>query len=221
MNRPRLMPLCLLLGALLPFSAAAGTHASGRGISEEISADLAEARREVREELAAARAELERENLSLGEGLHIGKSGRNGRGDDRPKAEITPAGDFLIDGKAVAIEAGQRRELLAYRGQVIAIAHAGIEIGERSAEAALRAVDRGLFGLLFSAMTGSLERRIEKEVYASLEPGLRQICGALPDLLESQQRLAASLPEFRPYATLEADDVDDCMDEIRREFAHR
>ena len=72
---------------------------------------------------------------------------------------------------------------------------------------------------MFSAMTGNLERKLEKTIKQSIGPGERQICRSLPSLLDSQQRLAASLPQFRPYATLEADDVKDCEQEVRREFA--
>jgi hypothetical protein len=32
----------------------------------------------------------------------------------------------------------------------------------------------------------------------------------MPDLLASQQKLAAAMPEFRPYATMTQKDVDDC-----------
>ena len=71
------------------------------------------------------------------------------------------------------------------------------------------------------AMTGSLERRVEKTVRETVEPGVRQICRSLPALMDSQQGLSASLPSFRPYATLEADDVEDCEREVRREFATR
>ena len=46
-----------------------------------------------------------------------------------------------------------------------------------------------------------------------------QICDSLPALMDSQQRLAVRLPQFRPYATLEADDVNDCADDMRSEFA--
>ena len=43
-----------------------------------------------------------------------------------------------------------------------------------------------------------------------------------PDTLPyALQRLSATLPAFRPYATLEADDVEDCENELRREFASR
>jgi hypothetical protein len=219
--RIRRCALPLVLAGLLPLAAhAAATQEDEGSISREISADMADARKEVRAELAAARKELETGNLDIRDSLHFGRNGKRAPSDPAlPKAEITPHGDFLLDGEEVAIDAGQRRELLAYRGQVIEVARAGIDIGEQAALIALDTVDRGLFSLMVSAMTGSLERRVEKTVKESLEPGVTRICRSLPSLLESQQRLAASLPEFRPYATLQADDVDDCEDEIRREFA--
>lgn len=221
-KRIRTTLLPLLLAALLPLGAQAAGH-GGDSIRDEISRDLAEARREVAAELAKTRTELKTGNLSLGDDLNFGKRSKHrgkGKGEaSRPKAEITPAGDFLVDGKPVAIDEHQRRELLAYRAQVIDIALAGIDIGERSAELALAEVDRGLFSLMFAAMTGSLERRLERTIKASIEPGVRQICRSLPGLMERQQKLAASLPEFRPYATLEADDAEECEEEVRREFA--
>ncbi|MBD9477586.1 hypothetical protein [Pseudoxanthomonas sp. PXM02] len=214
--------MSLLLAGALPLAAQAAAP-KDRSIDNEISADLAEARDEVRVELAKARRELETGNLEVGDSLHFSKSGRRARDKDPslPKAEITPAGDFLIDGKPVAINGRQRQELLVYRGQVIEIAKAGLDIGERSAQVALDAVDGGLFSLLVGAMTGSLERRIEKTVMQTVEPGVRQICRSLPALHESQQRLSASLPQFRPYATLEADDAENCEKDVRREFATR
>ncbi|KAF1697779.1 YggN family protein [Pseudoxanthomonas koreensis] len=216
-NRRALLP-ALLLACTLPIAAHAAKPAKG-GVEGEISSELAQARKEVSRELAAARAELENGNLELGNGMHFGKSRHRDDGKPLPKAEITPDGDFLIEGEAVAIDTAQRRELLAYRAQVIDIANAGIDIGERSAQLAIDAVDRGLFSLMFSAMTGSLERRIEKTVKEAIEPGLLQICDSLPALMDSQQRLATRLPQFRPYATLEADDVNDCADDMRSEFA--
>jgi hypothetical protein len=41
----------------------------------------------------------------------------------------------------------------------------------------------------------------------------------LPKVLESQQKLAASVPQFRPYASLERDDVEDCERDVLEEFA--
>lgn len=217
--RTRRSLLPLLLAGLLPLAAQA-TESTPGAIQQEISQELAQARREVRQELATARAELDSGNLDVGNSLRFGDSDDGKERDTLPKAEITPRGDFLIDGKAVAVNPGQRQELLAYRGQVIDIAKAGIDIGERSAQAAIDAVDRGLFSLMVSAMTGGLEKRLEKQIKATVEPGVLQICRTLPLLLASQQRLAGSLPEFRPYATLEAEDVDECEQDVRHEFAH-
>ena len=195
-------------------------HDTQSGINAGIRQELADARKEVRIDLAKAKRELDTENLSLGDSLRIGK---HDRADDRlPRAEITPRGDFLIEGKPQAIDAGQRRQLLAYRGQVIGIAKSGIDIGQRSADAALDAIGNGsLFGLVFGAMTGTLERRVERLVKQEIEPGVRSICRQLPSLMDSQQRLASSLAQFRPYATLEADDVNDCEKQVRSEFASR
>ena len=210
----------VLLAAMLPLAAQA-TEPSKGTIEAEISAELASARKEVTRELAAARTELANGNLELRDGVHFGKSRDRNDAKSLPKAEITPRGDFLVAGKEVTIDASQRRELLAYRGQVIDIANAGIDIGERSAQIAIDAVDRGLFSLIVGALTGSLEHKLEKTIKATVEPGVLQICRSLPSLLDSQQRLAASLPQFRPYATLEADDVADCENEVRNEFARR
>ncbi|WP_448671222.1 hypothetical protein [Pseudoxanthomonas mexicana] len=216
------MLMTIFLASLLPL-AVQTANAGDTRIDNEISADLADARSEVRTELAAARRELDTGNLQLGDSLRFGTSDARASHADRtlPQAEITPQGDFLIEGRPVAIDRHQRQELLLYRGEVIAIAKAGIDIGERSAQAALDAVDRGLFSLMFGAMTGSLERRIEKTVRETVEPGVRQICLSLPALRDRQQRLSVTLPAFRPYATLEADDVEDCENELRREFASR
>jgi len=220
-RNPRML-MTMFLASLLPL-AVQTANAGDTRIDNEISADLADARSEVRTELAAARRELDTGNLQLGDSLRFGTSDTRASHADRalPRAEITPQGDFLIEGRAVAIDRHQRQELLLYRGEVIAIAKAGIDIGERSAQAALDAVDRGLFSMMFGAMTGSLERRIEKTVRETVEPGVRQICLSLPALRDRQQRLSATLPAFRPYATLEADDVEDCENEMRREFASR
>lgn len=220
-RNPRML-MTMFLASLLPL-AVQTANAGDTRIDNEISVDLADARSEVRTELAAARRELDTGNLQLGDSLRFGTSDARASHADRalPQAEITPQGDFLIEGRPVAIDRHQRQELLLYRGEVIAIAKAGIDIGERSAQAALDAVDRGLFSLMFGAMTGSLERRIEKTVRETVEPGVRQICRSLPALRDRQQRLSATLPAFRPYATLEADDVEDCENEMRREFASR
>lgn len=210
-----------LLAALLPLGAQAGSATSGT--RAEIKREMADARQEVRVEMAKARAELDSENLSLDKGLHFGKKEKsNAAGKDSlPAAQITRKGDFLVDGKAVAVNAQQRQQLLDYRGQVIGLARIGIDGGEQAAMAALDATDVSLFSLIVGGLSGNLERRVEASVKRHVEPLVRQICQRLPQVLESQQQLAANLPQFQPYANLERSDIDDCERELRSEFASR
>ncbi len=207
----------ILLVALSPLVAHAGT------VRGEVSSDLADARAEVRADLAQERAKLDSENLSLGDSLHFGKEGKAEAARRRalPEGEITPRGDLLVDGKAVAIDEAQRRQLLDYRAQVINVAKAGIDAGERAAMLAIDATDVSLFRMIAGAMTGSLERKVESAVRREIQPAVLQICRRLPQLRDSQQALAASLPEFKPYATLDDDDVEDCENDVRNELAMR
>jgi hypothetical protein len=203
----------LLLAAVAPFAAQAGS------VRNEVKSDLADARAEVRADMAKERAELENGNLTL-DRLHFGKDRKSSRQEiDRPEGEITPTGDFLVDGKPVAIDAAQRAQLVAYRSQVIDLAKLGLDAGERAAMLAIDATDVGMVRLFFSAMTGSLERKVKDTVAREIKPAVLQICRRLPDLRASQQQLAASLPEFRPYATIEERDVADCERDVRDEFA--
>lgn len=219
MNTFKTTTLALLL--TLPFAAQATPP--GSDIGKEISQELADARIEMRAEMAKAREELRTGNLELDHSMRFSGSDRKHQDKDLhhdlPPAEITPQGDLLVDGKAVAIDAGQRKQLLAYRQQVIAIALSGIDVGERSAEAALEMVDSSWVALLFNAMTGRLERKVERMVKEHVQPAVLAICARLPDVMASQQRLASQLPAFQPYANLEQADIDGCEDEIRSEFA--
>ncbi len=186
-----------------------------------ISGELAEARKELRAELAQERAKLETGNLALGDSMRFGKPAGKSKAANLPKGEITPAGDLLIDGKPVAIDAGQRRQLLDYRREVIAVAQAGIAAGEKAALVALEATDVSMFQLIVGGLTGSLERRVEAVVQTELKPAVLQLCRRLPQLHASQQALAADLPAFRPYATLEGDAVAHCERDVARDLALR
>ena len=208
--------IAALILAVSPLAAHAGVQAEVRG-------DLDEARQEVRADMAKERAKLDSENLSLDGSLHFGRDDERAtaKRKSQPRGEITPKGDLLIDGKAVGVDAAQRRQLLDYRTQVIDLAKTGLDAGEHAAMLAIDATDVSLFRLIVGGLTGSLERRIETSVKQNIEPAVLQICRRLPQLRDSQQALAASVPEFRPYATLEQDDVDDCEHDVRDELASR
>lgn len=171
-------------------------------------------------ELEKARKELHEGNITLdGEGPGITVNGREygseKDGRDLPKAEITPQGDLLIEGTAVAIDEGQRALLLDYRGQVIAIADAGIAIGGKGVDLAGSALQHAV-GAIFTGNTDELEKQVEAQA-DKLKAEAMVLCRQLPPMLATQQQLAASLPEFKPYATMTQEDIDDCLKDLEKE----
>lgn len=129
--------------------------------------------------------------------------------DVEPKAEITPQGDFLIDGKPVPLTPAQHAEMLAYRGQVISIGHAGIAIGKHGATLGMNIASDAIAG----AFSGESEQQIRQRAEAQAA-GIRQaaakICDRLPALMASQQKLAAEVPAFMPYANLTPAKIEEC-----------
>lgn len=128
--------------------------------------------------------------------------------DGLPTAEITPAGALLIEGKDVVTTPAQRARLLEYRHQVEGIALAGMDIGVAGANLGVKAAGEALKGV-FSGQTEGIEQRINAEA-DKLKVQAKGLCDKLPAMLATQQALAASLPAFAPYATMDQTDVDGC-----------
>ncbi|MDE2406472.1 MAG: DUF2884 family protein [Xanthomonadaceae bacterium] len=168
--------------------------------------------KQVDKALAEARKELRAGNLSLNGDMHINVNGHeiSKHTGKLPKAEISPNGDLLIEGKPVAIDAGQRRQLLAYREQIIGIAEAGMDIGSQGADIAGTAL-QGVAGAIFGGEKGQkdFEARMEAEG-KKVEAEAMKLCTRLPAMLASQQALATSLPAFQPYATMTQTEIDNC-----------
>jgi hypothetical protein len=223
-----LVGACNRSGAPAPAATPASTASTGSAPETVLGKTVEGAMRK-------ARRELETQNIDIGDGMKIGvgKDGRNfriGNASDGSKAQLTPKGDLLIDGKAVPVTAQQRAMLLDYRRQIIAVAETGMSIGVKGADLAGKAVLETFSGLMHGDADEAGKRidaagkRIEAEAH--------QICAQLPPLLDTQQRLAASLPAFKPYANMTREDIDDCMkgdgvsvtdgrDEIRQEIRER
>lgn len=162
--------------------------------------------------LRKARDELESGNIDISRGVDVrtSDSGHHftigGRGDG--KAEITPAGDLLLQGKAVAITPAQRALLLQYRQQIIGVAEAGMAVGVKGADLAGEALSQTFSGLIHGN-ADEAGKRIEAQG-EKLKAEANRICTMLPGMLQSQQQLATALPEFKPYATMTQKDVEDC-----------
>jgi hypothetical protein len=142
------------------------------------------------------------------DGKH-GGGWRIGPADSGRGVTITPKGDLTIDGKVVALTAAQRADVLAYRGQLIGVAEQGLQIGRQGAALGLRAAGEAL-AMVFN---GNSEPQIKDRVDAQatdIKHNAAALCQRLPALRASQQKLAAAVPEFRHYATMDQKDIDDC-----------
>lgn len=192
MNRTDLSkPLVLLASALL---AACSADVTEPGDGFATLADRASS--EIREELAT-------ENLALGRGR-----------DGLPRAELSPKGDLIIDGKAVPMTPEQRELALAYRANLANVAESGARVGLEGAALAGKAMKEAAKAAL-SGDAADVEARIEAEA-DSVRTAAKTLCEQLPALYTAQQQLAAALPEFAPYATMEEKDYTDCHDEVAK-----
>lgn len=209
-----------MLGACNQSSTSSSTHDADASTASDASATTNAPKsvlgKAVAKGMRQAREELETNNLSLNGGVHVSKNGKGVWGGDEndnlPKAEITPKGDLLIEGSAVTINASQRGMLLDYRHDVIDVAEAGMEIGTQASELASKAVAEGLASIFDSDSKEGFEQRMDAEG-KKIEISARKLCDRLPAMLDSQDKLAASLPEFKPYANMTQEDIDDCMDD--------
>lgn len=162
-----------------------------------------------------AKVKLAKENINLnGEfysGEHhnvIGHVGRKDPSDTRPDAELTPSGELLIDGKPVPVNAQQHAMLVQYRQALMAVAERGMALGVQGADLGGQAVGEVFKGLM-SGNTDQIDKNINAKA-SKLEAEATLLCKDLRPVQELQQQLAAALPQFAPYATMKASDIDDC-----------
>ena len=199
----------LALAALLPLAACGKSDPAPATSSTDAATAPADTAlgRKIQDAMAKASKKLATENISVGgeyhNGIRVGADGQK-----LARAEITPQGDLLIDGKAVPVDAKQRELLLAHRANLIAIAQAGIAIGMQGADLGVKAAT-GALKSVFAGNTDEFEKRMEAEG-KRIEVEADKLCQRMPALLASQQALAAALPAFAPYATMDQSDIEDC-----------
>lgn len=201
MNALRTSTLATLLGSLALAACSQPATTAPAGNAQTVPAEKGMISGAIDEAIVEARREIKEGNISV--------SSDGGRGT---KAEITPQGDFLIDGRTVRITPEQRALLLEHRGHVAAVAEAGMQVGLEAADLATTAMKEAVVG----ALTGQgdrVEARVEAEA-SKIKTSALELCRHLPALMASQQKLAAALPEFQPYATMTQSDVDDCGNDL-------
>lgn len=173
--------------------------------------------------LDRAETRLRTENITISDNdgivvLSDSSSGDNGA-SRVPRAQITPQGDLLIGDRPVALTPAQRTMVLDYRHQLIEIGAQGIAIGKQGAALGMNAAREAIAG----AFSGKPEQEIRQRVEAKAS-GIRQaaaqLCDRMPALMESQQKLAAALPAFKPYATLTPAKIDQCRKDALKDDDH-
>ncbi|WP_411831929.1 hypothetical protein [Pseudoxanthomonas mexicana] len=203
----------IALAALLPLAACGRNDPPPPSGGESATAQPADTAlgRKIQQAMIAAGEKLATENVSVGcnTGRGVGYGCKPGD-RNQPRAEITPQGDLLIAGKPVPIDAAQRELLLAHRANIVAIARAGIAIGMQGADLGVKAAS-GALKSVFTGTTDDFEKQMEAEG-KRIEAEARKLCVLMPGLLASQNALAGALPAFKPYATMDASDIDDCKD---------
>ncbi|MFD0738060.1 hypothetical protein ACFQZQ_01985 [Lysobacter koreensis] len=215
---PRLA--CLVLASALAACSADAPTATQPAAQPATDAPRTALGRTVERALVEARQELATENISVSGDLHI-RTGRHGKHERRPArevdgmplpdAEISPAGDLLVAGKPVPVDARQRALLLQYRGQLIDVIEVGMSLGVKGADLGMQAAGEAIKGI-FSGDTDNIEQRIEAQAH-KIEAEALQLCGRLPAMLATQNELATALPAFAPYATMTQQDIEDCGNE--------
>jgi len=208
----------LAFALLLPLAACSQSSPSDTGTSAN--GEVAKAMNEVNDKTSSsfisgkvqqamekAKQELATQNISVGD-IRIGNDDSGNR-SSRPKAEITPQGELLIGGNKIPATPAQQSLILDYREQVLGIASAGMDIGSQGAELGVSAAKQAILGA-FSGKSGDEIEASIKPQSDRIEAAAMQLCQRLPALLEAQQKLAAAMPEFQPYATMDQKDIDDC-----------
>ena len=202
-NTRTTLPLLVLLLGTLPWLTACGGQNEPAATASGATAQASEALEAKAHGIGnKVREEMAREDIKL-------DSDAAGAG----KARITPEGDLYIDGKRIAVDDEQRALLLAYRGHITEVAASGAEIGIESAKVATQAVGVAIASIFSGESSDEIGARIEADVEKKIRGSVAGLCSHLPALMETQQALVASLPEFEPYADMDGSDIDECMDE--------
>ena len=212
----------LLACALLPLAACSPSEPSTADAGQPASAASSSfVARKIHEGMAKARQEMASRDIDIG-GMRFGNGSFHVGGawqqsdDKRPHAVITPQGDLVIADRKIDVTPAEHIMLVDYRQQIIDIADAGMAIGERGADLGINAARQAIAGALAGKSDAQINAAIEPQA-EQIKAAALQLCRRLPDLLTSQQQLAAALPAFKPYATMTQKDVDDCGKDLDKD----
>lgn len=126
----------------------------------------------------------------------------------KPDAVVDAKGGLSIDGKPITVTPAQRALLKTYRDEAASIRSAGIATGKAAVGLAAHAIGDAVTGA-GSGNDDHAQSRIDEQA-KGVEAKALAICDHLDALQATQDKLAASLPAFKPYAGLEVRADIDC-----------
>lgn len=123
------------------------------------------------------------------------------------EARITRRGELFVDGRRVRVGERDQRDLVRYNQGMRNLEDLAVDLGLQGAGLAFSAI-----GEAFAAALTGDEKRAERRIEArarELEDDALAFCDELRRLERIQDRLAANVPAFRPFAVVEVE-ADDC-----------
>jgi hypothetical protein len=139
--------------------------------------------------------------------IHAGSIAIHARGV--PDAYVTAAGDLRIDGKPIALVPAQRDLLQQYYAQVLLVRDDGLATGKAGAAMAGHALGSVASGLAHGnpdSIGPAIEARANQ-----VEAKAMAVCNDVVVLRAKQDAIATTLPAFKPYASIDANEKTNCQ----------
>ena len=134
---------------------------------------------------------------------HVAVGRHNG-----PEAVVSANGEISIDGKTVSLNQAQKDLATRYFAGAKMLRDDGFATGMAGASTALTAISSIVTGLA-SGEPDKIGPAVEAKA-AKVEAQAEKLCRDLGELAATQNELAASLPEFKPYALIHTQEVNEC-----------
>ncbi|MGA9422387.1 MAG: hypothetical protein WBW61_08480 [Rhodanobacteraceae bacterium] len=125
-----------------------------------------------------------------------------------PDATVGAAGNLRVGDTGVAASESQRAQLSMYFVQAQALQHDGLAVGKAGAKTAMRAIGSVVSGLAHGdsdRVAPAVDAEAEK-----IEASVDRLCTDLHALKATQDKLAATMASFKPYALIDSARMGNC-----------
>jgi hypothetical protein len=130
---------------------------------------------------------------------------------DGSDARITAAGDLDIRGKNVVVTPTQRELLRGYHADAIRLRKDAVATGKAGVETGMHALDAVAKGLA-SGSADSIDSEVNSRAN-KVDALAHAVCQDLARLYAAQAQVAAAIPAFSPYATIDSHEVSECRND--------